>query len=336
MRRFAPWAAIAAALMVFVFVVFLEQPGGGDSKSEAAHVATNSPAPITSTATSTPCPGGFVVKLDPNYQGNLYSDGISEMPEEARAQLAQGSKEDPRKLQNLYNASPLGKQPIQNAADIAQVQDGACYSNQGVQWYNDWAAWWKAAKIEPASLPTHGINTGATPGGNGFQEAGAIPPSPGLKVTYYDADGKPATEHWIRVKCGQVVAAREIPGLPPKPPTTTTPPPGCSGVCATTPPPCPPGNTTPSCSPKLGRDGPVAADAIPPQLQGALPPANHPAAPPTAGQPPATRVSPSPPPPATTPRPPTSAPTQPPPPKPTVTATYTPTCPPGSPDPACG
>lgn len=249
-------------------------------------------SPSSSSAPAAPCPNGFTVKLDPNYDNNIYSGGVSEIPKEAQQQIAQGSKEDPRKLQNVYNASPLGKQdPIENAADIAPLTDGACYTEQGVKWYSDWLVLWRVVDLRPDALPATGVNTGATPGGNGFQDQGAIAPSPGLRATYPDANGNPAADHWIRVRCGQVVSAGPVPGLPPKPPTTTTTPPRTTTT------------TPPTTTTRGGKDVENANSVNKPNHGGAAPPQGDPLGPPAGGTPSPTNNPPAPPTPPTTPRP---------------------------------
>lgn len=164
------------------------------------------------------CPSGYVVKLDPNYENKLKSEGISPEPEVAHGQIAQFVKEDPRGFQVYYNNSPPGKKaPIQKAEDIAPLQNGACFTENGVKWYNEWLVLWNLTELTKDTLPKYGTNTGAVPNGQAFQEKGHIPPSPALKAVLRDANNNVVTEYHIRTECAQIVSAEEIPGLPEKP-----------------------------------------------------------------------------------------------------------------------
>lgn len=164
------------------------------------------------------CPSGHTVKLDPNFQNKLYSEGVSTEPEVAREQIALGAKEDPRKLQLYYNASPLGqKTPIQKAEDIAPLQNGVCFTENGMRWYKEWEVLWKVTELTKDTLPEYGINTGAVPNGQVFQEEGHIPPSPGLKAVHRDANNNVVVEYFVRTECGQIVATKLIISIPAKP-----------------------------------------------------------------------------------------------------------------------
>lgn len=243
-------------------------------RTEARKASDACKAAASTTTTASNCVDGFVVKLDANAGGNLFSQGISPKSEDAKREILAKAKEDPRVLQVYYNASPRGQKTgvIQKTEDIAPLQNGACYTEQGRKWYASWAADWELVEVRNDRLPANGTNTGAVPNGQAFQSQGAIPAGTAFLVVYYDATGKEISRHWIRIECGNPVDETPFPGIggpPPGAPPIVTPPP--SNPPPSNPPPtnppenpvCPPGTTG---TPPLCKDEESAGPAHNPQF----------------------------------------------------------------------
>jgi|GEM_PF-4546363 len=257
------------------------------------------PTTTSSVAAVSDCVDEFVVKLDANVGGSLFSEGISPKSEDAKREILAKAKEDPRVLQVYYNASPRGQKTgtIQKAEDIAPLQNGACYTEQGRKWYASWAADWELVEIRNDTLPAYGTNTGAVPNGQAFQSQGAIPAGTAYLIVQYDATGKEIGRYWIRIECGNPVGKTPFPGIggppPGAPPIVTVPPTG--GPPPTEPPPTEPPpviTTTPPPPPPIDDKVPTQA----PIHDGGTGVVTAPVSPPTAGQPSSVAPAPQPPP----------------------------------------
>lgn len=268
-------------------------------------------AVVTTTAPNPASCGGFVVKLDPNKDGNLISGGLSDEPVKARQEVLDKAKQDPRILLVYFNASPLAtREVVKSEAEIAPLKDGQCYTDNGKRLYNDWAKVWTGAMITATEIPAvTGINTGATPGGAAFQQEGILPGGKGYRIQY---PGQEHANHDVAEACANPTRRHggKFPGIGEKPPgapnivTTTKPP-----VTTTNPPTTAPPITTPPSSDKnpdvipgqqgaqgdggasqyggVGQDPPrTAAPQAEPPSAGPEPPAYVPPAPEPAPAPP--------------------------------------------------
>ncbi len=182
----------------------------------------------TSTSTSAPaqCGDAFVTRLDENQKNRVLSGGVqAPTSEEMRQEILDFNSHDPRGLFLYYTASPLGEtSPIDNVESLVEggvVKNGVCYSEEGMQKYQEWSVLWRATRIEDApSMPDGWGNTGVS---NGTPTSGRPPTgnTEGWMVIFVDATGKEIGRHGVMKRCGNPVTPAPV---APEGPTDEAPP----------------------------------------------------------------------------------------------------------------
>jgi hypothetical protein len=288
-----------------------------EEQPASAQTTLPSLAPTTSSTTMAPrtdCKDGHVVKMPD--RGPTYRLNNGGVPDEYRNNV-EGFRQfirnqasgDPITLYIYYEQSSLQKvDPLVGPAELVEnstIADGNCYSDKGVRVFNEWAAHWKTAQLEPKAQITHtGGNTGVNGTTPTYSRGVSGSDQSGYDVTYRDANGNVTARHSVLNRCTQPTT----PGPPSKqegPTDNKPPPPGATtsttrpGVTPTTQPPgstttttrpggtttttAPPGSTTtttvPTCPngtpippnglcPKVGEEDPQVNTSIPAEVRG--------------------------------------------------------------------
>lgn len=216
-------AAIVAAITLAV--------GGFNSGDESAPPSTLVEATTTTVDTSV-CDGHVVALADHTgakvVAGGLQGPTSEENRQEVRAFVAH----DPAVLMLYYNASPLGANPISSVESLVtgEVKNGSCFSQEGIDRFNEWDVLWKTARIERVDqMPPGWGNTGIS-GGQPTHGGAPSGDTSGIMVIFVDATGKEIGRMGVMDRCVNPVTpappAKVNPGPTDSPtPGKTTPPP---------------------------------------------------------------------------------------------------------------
>jgi hypothetical protein len=180
----------------------------------------------TSTNTTTKAPAddkcdGHTIMLPDRKGGRLNAAGVAKPgdAEAFRAQIAQQAAHDPLTLFLYYQASPLGaKNPLPDAYVLAKngkIENGNCYSAEGVRAYDEWSVHWKYSDIVAVPvIAFQGANTGVAGTQPTHSEGVGGTDKSGYDIQYKDASGKVSSQHSALNRCTQPTTAKAPPNVP--------------------------------------------------------------------------------------------------------------------------